>query len=139
MKRTQFGWIFLIVILIIISIVIYQDGSLKSIITISLVSLIVFINFYKLTIKVTDEHVSFSLGIGLIKGKYSLKDINYCKPISYFALGWGIRLRPGVILFNVSGNKAIELDIKNKNRKVWIGTDSPDEISEYINLKRNKG
>jgi hypothetical protein len=139
MKRTQFGWVFLIVLLIIVSIVIYQDRNLKSIIIISLVSLIVFLNFYKLTIKVTDEHVGFSLGIGLIKGKYKLKDINYCKPISYITLGWGIRLRPGVILFNVSGNKAIELDIKNKNRKVWIGTDSPDEISEYINLKRNKG
>ena len=139
MKRTQFGWVFLIVILIIVSFVIYQDRNLKSIIIISFVSLIVFLNFYKLTIKVTNEHVAFSLGIGLIKGKYKLRDINYCKPISYITLGWGIRLRPGVILFNVSGNKAIELDIKNKNRKVWIGTDAPDEISEYINLKRNKG
>lgn len=139
MKRTQFGWVFLIVILIIVSIVIYQDRNLKSIIIISLVSLIVFLNFYKLTIKVTDEYIGFSFGIGLIKGRYKLKDINYCKPISYITLGWGIRLRPGVILFNVSGNKAIELDIKNKKRKVWIGTDAPDELSEYINLKRNKG
>ena len=59
-----------------------------------------------------------------------------CKPISYISLGWGIRLRPGVILFNVSGNKAIELEIKNKKRKIWIGTNCPEEIADFINSKR---
>lgn len=138
MKRTQFGWVILIVILFVMTIVLYQDRNPTSIRIAATVSLIVLANFYKLTIRVTDEEVSFSMGIGLIRGKYQLEDINYCKPISYATLGWGIRLRPGVILFNVSGNQAIELEIKNKVRRVWIGTDSPDELAEYINLKRNR-
>ncbi len=94
--------------------------------------------FYKLTILVTDDAVQFSLGIGIIKGKYNLSVINNCKPLSYIPFGWGIRLRPGVILFNVSGNKAIELEIKNKNRKIWIGTNKPEEISQYIKSLKDK-
>jgi hypothetical protein len=54
---------------------------------------------------------------------------------SYIPLGWGIRLKPGVILFNVSGTKAIELSIKGKKLKIWIGTDEPEELSDFINSK----
>jgi hypothetical protein len=138
MKRTQFGWVFLIVILMIALIVIFQNQDINTQIFSYLFLSVIFLNFFKLTIVVTDEQVCFSLGIGLIKGKYNLRDIKYCRTLSYISLGWGIRLRPGVILFNVSGNKAIELELKNKSRKVWIGTNSPWEISEFINLKKQR-
>lgn len=138
MKRTQFGWVFFLVIILIFGLVIYQNQEFKTILPLSMLSLVLLLLFYKLTISITDEEVKFSLGIGLIKGKYKLSDINYCKPLSYIPFGWGIRLRPGVILFNVSGNKAIELEIKNKNRKVWIGTNNPKEISQYVNSKKAK-
>ena len=134
MERTQFGWIFFIVIVIIAGVVIYQNQNLQATIILLMICVILLLLFYKLTITVSEEYVKFSFGIGLIKGKYNLKDIARCQPIHYIPLGWGIRLRPGVILFNVSGNKAIELEIKNKNRKVWIGTNVPQEIADYINL-----
>lgn len=138
MKRTQFGWIFLGVIILVFGFIFYINQTLNTVLVLSALSLILFLLFYKLTIYVTDEYVKFSLGVGLIKGKYKLRDINYCKPLSYVPFGWGIRLRPGVILFNVSGSKAIELDIQNKNRKIWIGTDKPEKISKYINKMREK-
>lgn len=138
MKRTQFGWVFLGVIVIIFGFIIYQNQEFKTILTLSALAIVLLLLFYKLTISVTDENVKFSLGVGIIKGKYKLSDINYCKPLSYIPFGWGIRLRPGVILFNVYGNKAIELEIKNKNRKVWIGTNKPEEISQYINSMKAK-
>ena len=138
MKKTQYGWVFLEVIILIFGFIIYQNRNLNTIVILSSLAIVLLLLFYKLTILVTDDAVKFSLGIGIIKGKYKLSVINYCKPLSYIPFGWGIRLRPGIILFNVSGNKAIELEIKNKNRKVWIGTNNPEEISQYINLLKDK-
>lgn len=136
MKRTQFGWVFFAIIFAIAGIVIYQNHNVKTALIISIISLVLLLLFYKLTITVTGRYVQFSLGIGLIKGKYNIDNIVVCRPLSYIPFGWGIRLRPGVILFNVSGNKAIELEIKNKRRKIWIGTNCPEEIARYINSKR---
>lgn len=138
MKRTQFGWVFLGVIIFISGFIIYQNQELHTILILSALAAVLLLLFYKLTISITDEYVKFSLGIGIIHGKYKLSDIRNCKPLTYIPFGWGIRLRPGVILFNVSGNKAIELEIKNKSRKVWIGTNRPEEISQYINSLTDK-
>ncbi|MCW3806478.1 hypothetical protein [Plebeiibacterium marinum] len=138
MKRTQFGWVTVTIVLIVNSIVIFQFPHPTTFLLISIISLITILMFYKLTITVSEKCVQYSFGIGLIKGSYKLNDIISCKPISYMPLGWGIRFRPGVILYNVSGNKAIELEVKNKKRKIWIGTNVPEELADYINSQRSQ-
>ena len=138
MKKTQFGWIFLGVIILFFGFIIYQNRNVNTLLILSALAIVLLLLFYKLTISITDQDVKFSMGIGIIKGKYKFSDINYCKPLSNIPFGWGIRLRPGVILFIVSGNKAIELEIKDKNRKIWIGTNKPEEISQYINSMKAK-
>lgn len=90
---------------------------------------------FKQTIIVTDTHVKFSQGIGLIRAKYSFEIIEDCKPISYFPFGWGIRFYPEAILFNVSGNKAIQLTFNNGKLSVWLGTQVPIELAQFINTK----
>ncbi len=136
MKKTQYGWAFFVIIIIIAAFVVLLTGNLGSIIIISGLSLVLLLLFYKLTIEVTEQYVQFSMGVGLISGKYQMSDVQNCKPLNYTPFGWGVRWRPGVTLFNVSGNKAIELEIKNKSRKIWIGTDDPEEIASFINSKR---
>lgn len=138
MKRTQFGWVFIGVIILIMLIVGSQQNDASTIIPLSIISVLLLLLFYKLTIHVTEKHVKFAIGIGVISGKYDLNDIPNCKSLSYIPFGWGIRFRPGIILFNVSGYKAIELKIKNKNRKVWIGTNCPEEFAGFINSKIHK-
>ena len=139
MKKTQMGWVFIILIPLVAAFNLIYFPELLIAISIVTTLFIVLLLFYKLSVEVDNSHVRFSFGIGLIKGKYLLKDINYCKAIKYMPLGWGIRFRPGAILYNVSGNKAIELSVKNKKLKVWIGTNAPDELAAYISSKLPKG
>ena len=89
--------------------------------------------FYKLTIYIDDNTLSFSLGAGIISKKYLISDISSCKPVKNSALyGIGIRALPDGWLYNVSGLSAIELTFKNRKSKIRIGTDKPEEISEII-------
>lgn len=103
---------------------------------VSLLLLICLLTFYKLTISIGDNDISFSMGIGLVRGKYPFPGIESCKPvINSILTGIGIRLLPGGWLFNVSGLKAIELAFKDKKRRIRIGTDRPDEIAALVNEK----
>jgi hypothetical protein len=135
MKRTQIGWFTVAIIVIVDCLMFYQSRDLNAIKIPIMISLAIILLFFQLTIRVDEDSVRFSFGIGLIRWKYQISSIEFCRPINYFPLGFGIRFRPGVILFNVSGTKAIELSIKGKTNKIWIGTDFPDELVGFINLK----
>jgi len=139
MRRTQIGWVIIGVIIFVDALVLLKSWDIITTAILPGVSAIILLLFFRLTITVDDRYVKFSFGIGLIHGKYQLDHIENCKPLNYIPLGWGIRIRPGVIIYNVSGNKAIELVIKNKKRKVWLGTNSPVELSEYIDSKLPTG
>ncbi len=96
--------------------------------------LICLLIFYQLTIKVSKDSVSFRLGIGLVGKSYPLSEIKSCKAVSNSALyGIGIRMLSNGWLYNVSGFKAIELQFKNRNSVVRIGTDKPEELAGIIN------
>jgi hypothetical protein len=137
MKKTQFGWVIIVGALFAEALVLFQ-GVNKSILSVTIIMVALIILFGTLTLKVDDEYVKFSFGIGLIHGKYKISDLEICWPMSYIPLGWGIRFRPGVILFNVTGNKAIKLRVKGKNREIWIGTNYPEEFAAFINSKMEK-
>ncbi len=135
MKKTQIGWIFIVLVAIVGLMTFIQPLGESTRILYGIMFLIL-VNFYCLTVKVDQNSVGFSFGIGIIQKKYLFSDIEYCKPISYMPMGFGIRYRPTAILYNVAGYKAIELQVKGKSRNVWIGTDEPEELAAYINSKR---
>jgi len=137
MKKTQIGWVIIVISALVIGITSFQktnsnEAHMVNVVNIGVILLVVL--FGALTLSVDDEYVTFSFGIGLFRKKIRIEEITFCRPLSYFALGWGIRFRPGVTLFNVSGNKAIEIRRRGK-RDIWIGTDFPDEFAAYINEK----
>ncbi|MCF7803739.1 MAG: hypothetical protein K9N46_00370 [Candidatus Marinimicrobia bacterium] len=133
MKKTQTGWVIIGVIIAVNILVFFNDTQPQVMPLVLFISAAVILLFYNLTIQVTNEAVKFSFGIGLIHGSYAFDKIESCCPKNYIPLGWGIRLRPGVILYNVSGRKALELKLKHKKRKIWLGTDSPEELAEHVN------
>ena len=140
-RYTQFGTftvIILCVLLIVFTILLINHGfSAESetylyavLVLTGLASLLL---FYKLTIIVDNETISFKLGIGLLGKSYEISEIKSCKPVkNLWIYGVGIRKLPNGWLYNVSGLKAIELRFKDSTRVIRIGTDRPDEIAGVI-------
>ncbi len=135
MKKTQTGWAIIILLIGLNLIISVGFKNLNDGLILAIISVIILILFGSLTIEVDNEYVKFYFGIGIFRKKFRLKDIYNCRPVNYFSLGWGIRFQPGIVLYNVSGNKAIELSIKGKYRKVRIGTNEPEVIAKFINSK----
>lgn len=92
------------------------------------------LTFYKLTITISDDNISFSMGAGLIKRSYAVSGIAGCKPVRNSPLaGVGIRLMTNGWLYNVSGLGAIELSFTDRKSVVRIGTDDAEGIATEIN------
>jgi len=135
MKKTQIGWVIIAIVLVIEAISIIQYPGNTNFIILTTGMLLMLLLFGTLTIIVTDTHLKFRFGVGLVRGSYLLSDIIYCRPISYFSLGWGIRFKPGVTIFNVSGNKAVEIKRRSSDQIIYIGTDNPEEVAAWVYKK----
>jgi hypothetical protein len=140
-RFTQYGklmyYIFipLIIISIIKFIMHYELGKtdFAPIIILTLILTIVLFLVYKLTITISDEHISFSMGIGLVKKSYPISDIKSVQIVkNNWMYGWGIRVIPGGWLYNVSGSYAIELRFHSNEKIIRIGTDKPEEVDKEI-------
>lgn len=114
-------------------------GNEQSLFWVASICIAVLLLTYKLTITIDKEAVRFSMGIGLIRGEYPVRNIVSCRSVSYLPFGWGVRFRPGVMIFNVSGNKALELELMDRKMKVWIGTDNPEALVSFLHkIKRQR-
>jgi hypothetical protein len=143
-KYTQFGTLSVIVLTVamffclVMFFIAGKDDPAVTIIMgfVILTFVICLLIFYKLTITIDDTYLKFVMGIGLIRKKYLLSDIESCNPVRNSALyGVGIRMIPSGWLFNVTGLYAIELTFKNRKTKIRIGTDKPDELAQMVSQK----
>ncbi|HEY6162214.1 MAG TPA: hypothetical protein VI112_13360 [Bacteroidia bacterium] len=100
------------------------------------VMLIVLLLFRDMTVSVDEERISIKYGTGLVKKNIPLADVSDCKKVrNKWWMGWGIRIGPGFTLYNISGLDAVELTLKDKTRKIRIGTEEPDELCAAIALR----
>lgn len=141
---TQFGKTSLIILLPLVLFFTYilgktgvlTDPDAVFIFPVFLALLFAFLLMYKLSITVDDQSVSFKMGIGFVSKSYKIEKIKACYPVTNkWILGFGIRMLKNGTLYNVSGNKAIELHFYDRDSVVRIGTDRPEEISELIQEK----
>jgi hypothetical protein len=103
------------------------------VILITFILSLVLLLVYRLTITISEQYVSFKMGIGLINKKYPISDIKSVKIVkNNWMYGWGIRVIPGGWLYNVSGFKAIELRFHSSDKIIRIGTDKPEEVTSEI-------
>jgi hypothetical protein len=88
--------------------------------------------FYALTVEIDTEQLRFWFGPGIIRKSIALQRIVSCKPVRNFWLcGWGIRWWGHGWLYNVSGFRAVELELDN-GKRLRIGTEEPEELDRAI-------
>jgi hypothetical protein len=100
---------------------------------------IVLFGSFKLTTKVNSKGVFVQFFPIHFKEKAFLwKDIKSTEVKTYAPIidfgGWGVRysITGKGMAYNVSGDKGLQLEL-NSGKKVLIGTQKPDELSQYIN------
>lgn len=91
-----------------------------------------------MTVKVDDKKIYVKYGIGLIRKRILLDRIKSCKIVrNKWWHGFGIRYIGRGWLYNISGLNAVELEFKDNNRIIRIGTDEPTELCNAILQKLN--
>jgi len=96
--------------------------------------------FSTLTVVIMEDILEIRFGIGIIRKKFHLKDIESCQVVKNpWYYGWGIRLTPHGWLYNVSGFYAVEIKMKT-GEKYRIGTDVPTDLVRAIqqSIERTK-
>jgi hypothetical protein len=136
-KHTQIGdgiiWAIAgISVLLSISAISHPSRSREFLVVISLLLLVTIPLFHKLTIKIDDQTLRASFGIGLIKKRLPLAQIVASEPIRIrWWYGWGIHLTPYGWLYSVSGLHAVAITLRN-GRKLALGSDDPHGLAEAI-------
>lgn len=135
-KRTQIGYLMLAFIAIGILLVLnyfYLSGNTNPFLLIILAALAVSLLLFSiLTVKVDGEEVSVRFGVGLIRKRFPLSEIESHSAVrNPWYYGWGLRRTPIGWLYNVSGLEAVEITLKD-GRKIRIGTDDPTGLDAAI-------
>jgi hypothetical protein len=88
--------------------------------------------FSTLTTEVTGQAFRFYFGPGFWESSFLLDDIRSVKvvrnPVYY---GWGIRYTFHGWLYNVSGLRAVELDIRGEG-SIRVGTNEPEQLKQAL-------
>jgi hypothetical protein len=85
--------------------------------------------FSSLTVDVSDQEVSWYFGPGFWEYHIARSEIRDAEPVrNHWWNGFGIRMRPGFRLYNVSGLDAVELRLKSGDIR-RIGTDDADGLA----------
>ncbi|MCG6926876.1 MAG: hypothetical protein LJF30_16410 [Acidobacteria bacterium] len=93
---------------------------------------VVLLLFSTLTVEVGREALRLRFGVGLIRKRFALTEIRGWEAVrNPWYCGWGIRLTPGGVLWNVSGYDAVELTLAD-GRRFRIGTDEPAALVAAI-------
>ncbi|HYW94497.1 MAG TPA: hypothetical protein VE870_02805 [Bacteroidales bacterium] len=135
MKKTQIAWIFIFAIVVIFPVVFSSRADNPLLLITSAIILVILLLFFRLTLKVDDHYVRYVFGIGLIRGKYALENIESCSAVRDKFLGWGIKFSPDATIYNIAGRYAIELKIRDQEKPVLIGTNQPEKFAGYIESK----
>ncbi|MEA3476083.1 MAG: hypothetical protein U9R23_06575 [Candidatus Cloacimonadota bacterium] len=134
-KHTQTGNLMLIVLCIVLAFIVFFM-SFFGFNTIGFIVVLIVIlalwMFTKLTVEIDSEFLRIKFGAGIIRKKFPINEIKSCREVkNHWYYGWGIRITPHGILYNVSGLFAVELEMK-KGRKYRIGTDEPEKLVQAI-------
>jgi hypothetical protein len=131
-RHTQAGWVILGVAAAVVALgwTTVPEGAPLS--PMLVIAALVAILFGALTVEVDHEAVRLRFGVGLIRKRIPLRDVQAWREVrNPWYAGWGIRVGPGVVLWNVSGLDAVEL-VLGDGKRFRIGTDEPAALAAAI-------
>jgi hypothetical protein len=133
-KNTQIGYMVIIPSIILIVIIILVPFPKAPVLLFPLVligTVIIVALFATLTVEVTEVHLKFRFGIGIIHKRILISDIASCKATHTLMPSWGIsRTRRGW-LYNISGFNLVEITLKN-GKQLFLGTDELEDLCNVI-------
>ena len=139
-RHTQVGWVILGVTAAILAFVwsrLPPEVAAAAGFPLLLVTALILLVFSALTVEVDAEAIRLRFGIGLVRKRIPLAEVRGWREVrNPWYTGWGIRLGPGYVLWNVSGWDAVELALAS-GRRFRVGTDEPAELAAA--LARAKG
>lgn len=105
----------------------------------AVLSILVVLNFYGLTVEISEDTIRAYFGFGLISKKIKFEKIESVIAVTNpWYYGWGVRIIPNGMMFNVTGTKAIEISYKNSSRVFRIGAKNPEALIEIITSRLNQ-
>jgi hypothetical protein len=138
-SHTQLGWLTLILVVAGIVAMLLVAFFTKELPAIAFAVLIILVfslaSFTTLTVTGNSNALLISFGPGLVRKTFPFREIASCRVVTnpwYF--GWGVRIIPGGWLFNVSGFRAAELQMRN-GRVYRIGSDEPEKLESFLKEK----
>ncbi len=111
-----------------------DSGTNFAVTAIMVLILFVLSSFCSLQVIIDDQYLKIKFGYGIYQKKFLLSDIVSAKTVkNKWYYGWGIRgsLWSNMIIYNVSGFDAVQIELKNG--KIYrIGTDEPAVLEQVI-------
>ncbi len=134
-KHTQSGWVIIFTVgntaLVLLILAFFLKINVIAWLAIFILVLALFF-FGSLTIEVTATHLNWFFGIGIIRKSVQLLEIKQVSSVKNpWYYGWGIRLTPHGWLYNVSGSRAVEIELKS-GKKFRLGSDEPEKLVQVI-------
>jgi hypothetical protein len=134
-RHTQVGWVIL-ALLAALALFFWRglprEAAAAARLPFLVVAAVLLLGFSVLTVEVDGEAIRLRFGIGLVRKRIALADVSAWRAVrNPWYCGWGIRLGPRGVLWNVSGFDAVELDLPG-GRRFRVGTDEPSELAAAI-------
>ena len=134
-EHTQVGYLIIVAMaatMVLIGIVLANAGINWIAIGVLIIIAVALVLFCSLTVVIWEEELEVRFGPGPIRKRFKLNEIESYKVVkNHWYNGWGIRLIPHGILYNVSGFYAVEIKLRT-GKQYRIGTNVPQELEVAI-------
>jgi len=136
-QHTQIGRLLIFVFIaigVLFGSILKETGDEPILVALMIFILLILLSFSTLNVVVHKNHVRIKFGYGIFRKKFQLSEIASVKTVrNHWYFGWGIRIWfwPRMLIYNVSGFDAVELNMKN-GKIFRIGTDEPNELANAI-------
>jgi hypothetical protein len=134
-RHTQVGWVMLGVAAAVVAFGwagLPPEAAAAARVPLLLIVAVLVLVFGTLTVEVAQDAIRLRFGVGLVRKRIALRDVQSWREFrNPWYSGWGIKLGPGGVLWNVSGFDAVQLDLGG-GKHFRIGTDEPAALVSAI-------